>query len=104
MIERTGQTLAVARLILKKPKTRHVTVAVALVYLSVFLLATGDLGFHAPTGFFDVQFTPAPLERMFNQTTPFRFEGIAIICASVVTHLFSPINLLIASCYCFWSH
>lgn len=33
---------------------------------------------------------------LFKQTTPFRFEGIAIIQASAITYLFSPMNFAIA--------
>lgn len=96
MNERIGQTLEVARLILKKPKTRRVTIVGAALYLVIFLFATGDLGIHSPTGFYDIQLTRAPWELMFKQTSPFRFEGIAIVQASAVTYLFSPLNLLIA--------
>lgn len=96
MNERLQQTLDVARLLLNKRRTRRVTLVASGIYLIIFLLATGDLGLHAATGIYDVRLTRAPLELMLKQTSPFRFEGIAIIQASVVTYLFSPINLLIA--------
>lgn len=96
MNERIRQTLDVAMLLLNKPKTRRVTLIAAIAYLVIFLLATGDLGIHSPTGLWDVRLIRAPWELMFKQTSPFRFEGIAIVQASTITYLFSPLNLLIA--------
>lgn len=96
MNERLRQTFTVTGLIFQKSKTRIVLWISAAIYFFVFLLSTGDLGFHKPTGLYSFTFTREPISMLFKQMSPFRFEGIAIVQASAITFLFSPVNLVIA--------
>lgn len=100
MTEVIHRALTVARLMVRKRRTRRVFWWSALVYLPLYLYAIGDLRFHAWQAWqgemTSARFSPQPLELLFKQISPFYFEAIGLVQLPFLTYLVSPINLLIA--------
>jgi hypothetical protein len=90
-----AKALLAIGLIWRTWQTRWVLLVSATLYLLLYLFAIGDLGFHGAPSPFGVQWSRHPFTLLFKQRSPFYFEAIAVVELPFLTHLFSPMNLLL---------
>lgn len=92
-----ANTLAVARLILKKKPTRRIFLLSSTLYGLFYLFAIGDLSINSTVQHFAIRWSEQPLSLMFKPISPFYFEAVALIKLLFLTYLFSPLNLFLTA-------
>lgn len=82
--------------ILRRRRTRRITVLVGIVYLLLYTLATGDLSLHpSGGGYSDFYWVDDAWERMVQRRSAWYFEAVAVLSLPYLSWLLAPVNLLI---------
>ena len=83
----------ILRRLILAPKSQATAWGVALIYLVVFMFATGELAFDGTWRQASAQFAPGWANLILRQRSPFQFETVAIISGPFITWLVSPVNI-----------
>ncbi|WP_435345034.1 hypothetical protein [Haloarchaeobius sp. HRN-SO-5] len=91
-LRRTGRALL---LVTRRQDALAVGAVATLLYLVVYLVATGDVALRGGLGVGLVTVVEDPLSRLFERTGPFAWEPIALVDLGVARWLVSPLNVAV---------
>ena len=95
MPERLRRTGSALLLVTQRRDAFVVGVLTAVLYLIVYLVATGDVAIRTGLGVELVTVVDQPFARMLQRTGPFAWEAIALVDLAVARWLVSPLNVAV---------